>query len=541
MNIYILLLTTLALAAPAADISAPPKSQNQMGVYDIRAFGAVGDGETVNTVAIQKAIDACAENGGGRVLIPPGRFVTGTIILKSHVDLHVAAGAFLLGSTNVADYPNIRTKHQSLYTNHDIQQLIYAENATNISITGLGTINGRGGAFIKRAPDPISKRMQPFMYNIRFIQCEHVHVADVTLRDSSAWMQQYLACNYVQVRGIKIFNHCNKNNDLIDIDGCSNVTISDLIGSSEDDGITLKSTGPDTCENIAIANCVIHSNVNALKFGTESTGGFRNVTVSNIIIHRKSIPSKHIHGLPGDNWSAIALMIADGGTLENVRISNIVADGAWVPLFIRLGNRARPHRPGAKVERVGVVRNIEIDGLVVNAHDFMSHITGIPGHPVRDITIRNVRIASQGGKPLAEFHKPVPEKEQAYPDSMMFGSGPAYGFFIRHAENIRLENIELTARTPDLRPGVIVDQARKVVLEDLDIQCFEGNETAIAVRDSQDVEIRDTRITGKTRAFLQVRGGNSKDIHLRGIRPRNIGELLECKDGADPNQVVIQP
>lgn len=508
------------------------------GVYDITAFGAVGDGETMNTQAIQTAIDECAANGGGMVRIPPGTYVSGTLLLKSHVHLHLEAGAILLGSEDLADYPPTRTKnHRALYTNYDNLQLLYAEGQSHIAITGLGTIDLRGWNFKNRVQDNSSNCMRPFVFIIRFIQCEQVHVANVTLRNSGAWVQQYLACKFVHVRGLKVFSHSNVNNDLIDIDGCSNVVVSDIMGSSEDDAITLKSSGPEICENISITNCVVHSNVNAIKLGTEGSGGYRNITVSNIVVHKKNIETPHHHGM-ADGCGGISLMMVDGGVMENVRISNIVMEGPRTPLFIRLANRARGYHPDVKVEQAGRLHDVVIDHVtVLNHHKHMCHITGIEGHPVRGITVSNFRMTAGGGGTLEDAERPVPEDEKGYPDGGCLGMGAAYGFYIRHAEEVRLRNLELATRTPDLRPGIMIEHVQKIEIDGADIQANENGRAAIVLNQVGDAWIRNVQISGKAKAVVEVNGENSADVQLDAFRRQNYDTQVRL--GPDVSQGAV--
>jgi polygalacturonase len=238
-------------------------------IFNVVDFGAAGDGATMNTAAIQRAVDACAVQGG-TVLIPPGRFLTGSIELKSNVELYIQQGATLLGSTHLADYtehtPALRS-YNDAFLKHS---LFYAERQSNIALRGEGVIDGQGGSFaVVSNEKPAKYRNRPFI--IRFIDCTGITVEGLVLQNSAMWMQQYLACENVRIRGIRVYNHANKNNDMMDIDGCSNVVISDCIGDTDDDGITLKSTCERITQNVTITNCVLSSHCNALKTGTEST------------------------------------------------------------------------------------------------------------------------------------------------------------------------------------------------------------------------------------------------------------------------------
>ena len=225
-------------------------------VYDPADYGAVHDGQTLCTATIQKAIDECSKHGGGVVRLSGGQFLSGTIFMKSGVTLDLSEDSTLLGSTNLNHYPVTIPEFRSYTDNYTVRSLIYGENLTNIAITGKGTIDGQGKYFKG------SQKVRP--YGIRFITCQNVQVENVTLMNSAMWMQHYLACDNVTIRGIKVWNHRNKNNDGIDIDSCHNVLIKDCVIDSDDDGITLKSTSARACENITIENCVESSHCNAI-------------------------------------------------------------------------------------------------------------------------------------------------------------------------------------------------------------------------------------------------------------------------------------
>ena len=326
--------------------------------YNIVDFGAVSDTSTLSTQAIQAAIDACYQTGGGQVTIPAGTYKTGSIFLKSHVSLFLEKGAILYGSTHLSDYINVKPAYQSLRTQDSTIQLIYAENATDTGISGFGIIDGQGKGF-KKLSSTDEGITRPHL--LRFITCSNVRVENVSLRNSGCWMQHYLACDDVRIKGLTIFNRVNANNDALDLDGCKNVSVSDLITDSDDDGITLKSTSPRPCENIVITNCVISSRCNAIKLGTETNGGFRNIHISNCVVKPSTI-GKGIYGYQ-KGLAGIALEIVDGGTMEGISISGIQIEGTAAPIFIRLGNRARPYQKNSPVTTIGTIKQISLSDI----------------------------------------------------------------------------------------------------------------------------------------------------------------------------------
>ena len=443
-----------------------------LGDYMVTDYGAVGDGITLNTTSIQRAIDKCALEGGGRVVIGPGRFLTGTLVMRDHVELHVTKGAVLLGSISPEDYPEMVTAYRFFGDEWVKQSLIFGANLVDIAITGGGVIDGQGEAFqvtTNVKPDRYINR--PFL--IRFTECSRVEVREVTLQNSAMWMQHYLACDQVLIEDIKVFNHCNKNNDMIDIDGCSNVVITGCVGDSDDDAITLKSTSPRACENVTISNCIISSHCNAIKLGTESTGGFKNITITDCVV-KPSSREEVIYGLP-QGISGISLEVVDGGTMDEVHISNVVIDGPEVPLFIRLGNRARPYMKGVKRPGVGEVKNILIENLVVrNGGSTGCSITGIPGFPVRTVTLSQIVMELEGGEGAHDPRREVPELEDLYPEATMFGVLPASILYMRHVDQINLFEIFVTLQNPDDRVPLIAEDVKGMKYEGINVAGMEN-------------------------------------------------------------------
>ncbi len=426
--------------------------------YNVIGFGASGDGVTLDTEAIQSAMDACTKAGGGTVVLPAGTYLSGTLMLREHVNLHLEEGAILLGSTNLEDYPEIKSQVPHYYQDVVLRSLIFGENLSHVSITGKGTIDGQGAAFVvttKKKPDRYLDRP----YIIRMIACKNVQVQGINMRNSAMWMQHYLACENLTVSGINVYNHDNQNNDMIDIDGCRNVIISDCYGDTDDDALTFKSTSEYPCENITVTGCVLSSHCNAIKCGTESTGGFKNIAISNCVI-KPSADDDPIFGLR-NGISGISLEIVDGGIMDGITISNISMDGPEVPLFIRLGNRARKHIPEAETPPVGMLSNVMISQVIAkNAGKTGCSITGIPGHPARNIRLSNMILEFSGGVGEPVLPSDIPELVDQYPESTMFGQLPAYAFFIRHAEDISLSDITASTLDPDIRKPLISQDVR---------------------------------------------------------------------------------
>ncbi|MDP4644515.1 MAG: glycoside hydrolase family 28 protein, partial [Opitutales bacterium] len=283
---------------------------------DVTDFGSVGDGVTLNTKALQSAIDACPK--GGVVYVPPGQYVTGTLWLKSNMELRIAEGAELLGSTNIDDYS--RDNQGAIEAPAFDECLIYAENAKNVSITGGGVIDGRG----TKENFPIGERVayndRPML--IRFVDCDGVTFENVTFKNAASWCTHLVDCDNVVVRKVTIDSQVNRNNDGFDIDGCKNVLIEDCDIRTGDDSICPKSTTERLCENILVRNCRVTSHTSAFKCGTSSRGGFKNIHVYDSEFYNVGM-------------GAIKLQIVDGGMMEDITIENIKITGSEGPLFVR--------------------------------------------------------------------------------------------------------------------------------------------------------------------------------------------------------------
>lgn len=477
--------------------------------YNILDFGAVPDTSQLSTGAIQQAIDECSQSGGGIVHVPAGYFKTGSIVLKSNVNLHLENGAILFGSRNLDDYRKLKPEYISLRTQEATIQLVYAENASNISITGSGEIDGQGSGFKKLSwnDEGITR---PHL--LRFITCKDILIENVSLRNSGCWMQHYLACDNLQIRGVRVFNRNNYNNDGLDLDGCHNVTVSDFISDSDDDGITLKSTSPRACENITINNCIISSRCNAIKMGTESNGGFKNIAISNCVVKPSKIKEPTFFG-EKTGIGGIALEIVDGGTMEGITINNIQIDGTESPIFIRLANRARPYREGQVIDQIGQLGDISISNVSVkNTARIGCSITGQPDFPVKNIRLNNITIENAGGGTIQDYEREIKYMPKDYPEATMFGVLPAYGFYIRHAENIWLDGIQLSTRSADQRPAYFLENVKAGTLSNQVIAGSTGTKTAILAKGSKDILVRGITLKGKAESLVLIERSSQVQI-----------------------------
>lgn len=435
----------------------------QAKTVNIASLGAVGDGKMDNTGVLQRAIDACSEETG-TVIVPEGKFLTGPVRMKSNVNLHLESGAVLLG------IPRLEAYHEAFPDSAGSSRtpaLIFACNQENIAVTGYGTIDGQGGhAAFQHGNDADGGPKRPKI--IYFTGCKNVRIQDICLRNAAYWTQHYEGCDGVIIRGVSVYGHCNYNNDGLDIDS-KNVLVSDCRIDTDDDALCLKSERASACENVTVTNCVLGSNCNAVKLGTASSGGFKNIAISNCVIRKASEENfRHWRTHPETAFirvtqdtsviSGIALEAVDGGVLDGVAISNVVMTDVQTPVFIRLGNRRQTYSGN----RVSVLRNVCISHVVARAVSALSSsITGIPGGEVENVCISHVQVTVPGGGTAAEARAAVPEAEKSYPENRMFGQVlPASGFYVRHARNVRFDNVRVITEKPDARPAFVYDDVR---------------------------------------------------------------------------------
>lgn len=445
---------------------------SQKKILNITDFGAVADGKTKNTLAIQTAIDKANKMGGAIVVVPAGRYLTGVLHLKSNVELHLAQNATLLASTSRIDYGA-----------RDASALITSRGQHNIALTGKGVVIGQSVALLNDINrmlnagtlfDATWKTVNPWHQMrttesnrpklIEFKYCDSVLVKGISLKDGLCWIQDYINCTNVVIDSINVESNSYWNNDGLDVTDSQNVIISNCFINAADDGICLKSEDRYSgCENVLIANCTVRSSANGVKFGTASYGGFRKITIRSITVY--------------DTYrSAIALESVDGGVLEDVDVRNIKATNTGNAILLRLGHRN-------KDSVVSRLRNVYVGNVTVDVpagkpdkgynmegpelrypHNVMpSSITGLPGHPVENIVLENIKINYEGGGNKATACFPmdsltnVTENEAGYPEFSMFGELPVWGFYVRHVKGLTLMNVQFSYQKEDFRAACAFD------------------------------------------------------------------------------------
>jgi hypothetical protein len=476
-------------------------------LYDVRDFGAKSDGQTLCTQAIQAAIDKCTAAGGGTVYLPPGSFLSGTIYMKTGVTLHLDSGCTLLGSTDLKDFPSTVPAFRSYTDNYTDKSLIYGEKVERLAITGRGVIDGQGAAF--NGP----YKVRP--YTIRFIECRDIAVEGVTIRNSPMWVQHYLACDDVRISGITVTSHVNANNDGIDIDSCRRVTITGCNVDSGDDAIVLKSCSARPCQHVVVSGCVLRSTCNALKMGTESNGGFQNVVLTGCAIYDTRL-------------AGVALEIVDGGAMDRIVVSDLTMTGVGAPIFLRLGNRARPFQEGMETPGIGSMKNITISNIeATGANPTGCALAGLPEARIENVTLRNIRLSFAGGGTAEQASRTIPEEAQKYPEYAMFGKLPAYGIYGRHVDGLKLTNIQLQLASADQRHALVLDDVRNATLDGLDTAWSGGAASSLRLTDVRDALIRGCRPTPGIDVFVKVQGSRTEGVTLIGNDFRGIKKVVE--------------
>ncbi|MCX7048078.1 MAG: glycoside hydrolase family 28 protein [Candidatus Sumerlaeota bacterium] len=433
----ILLLICGALAVNAAEQIT--KTTETALMINVKERGAVGDGVTLCTEAIQKAIDQCSAQGGGKVLLPAGRYLAGTIQLKDNVTLHLDDQAVLAGSVNAADYRNLDPFMDGVGSPMGYALLV-AVGARNIRIEGEGGIDGQGKLVAAEQKKTGGYKIRPFL--VRLIRCENASMSGVHLRNSGAWTLHLFQCKQATLDHLTIDCNGLGNNDGIDIDSCQGVRVSACNIDTGDDAICLKATSALPCRDVAISDCALKSSCATIKLGTESVGDFVNIKVDNCRIL-------------GAGLGGIKLFSVDGSHMENVALSDIQMENVSLPVMVRLGARLKTFRQGEIPREVGVIRNVSIKNIQAKKAELLGlMISGIPGHAVENLKFENISIELSGGGSRDDAAIVMEEKEKAYPEISMFGNKmPAYGVFARHVRGLKINNLTLTLASPDLRPA----------------------------------------------------------------------------------------
>jgi polygalacturonase len=473
-------------------------------VFDVRAYGAVGDGQTLDTQAIQAAIDACAAQGGGTVGLPAGRYHSGSLFLRSNITLLLEAGAVLLGSENPADYPLIDSRWEGR-EQRTHAALIAGRDLRNVAIVGRGTIDGRGAGWWQRQHQRTLDHPRPRLISLAY--CSNVLIEGITAINSPSWTIHPVCCDNVVVEKVTIDNPAHSpNTDGINPDSCSNVRIANCYISAGDDCITIKS-GIETedperrwpCRNITITNCTMANGHGGVVIGSEMSGDVRNVVIANCVF------------VGTDRGIRLKSRRGRGGIVEDVRASNIVMTDVLCPFTMNLyyapgawGDQLvadkRPQPVGAGTPRFRRIHLSQITAREVKVA--AGFLYGLPEMPVEDISLSDISIA------LAA------DAEPGYPDmaddlELMQRAG----LFVRHARGLRLHNVEVSGQAG---PALRLIESADVEISATTSRTPPSDAPVIELRDVAGAFVHGCQAAAGTGVFLQVAGEATSAIVLRG-------------------------
>ncbi len=458
-----MILTLVVMALSVLSVEAK-------GDYYVVDFGAKADGTSLDHHAINAAIDSCTANGGGRVVLTPGRYLCGSIRMKANVELHIMAGATIIASANKRDYDESEVWEGPAYQDgghtYFKNSLIYAIRQDNISVTGRGMIDGKGltRKDTEKAGVVLGGSIGTGDKAIAFKLCRNILIRDVTIYRGGHFGIILTGCELGTIDNVVI----DTNRDGFDIDCCKYLTVSNCkINTPHDDALVLKSSyalkKPVVTEHIAITNCIITGYklgtlldgtyqpekvgwvCGRFKLGTESNGGYRNISLSN---------STFMYS------SGLAFESVDRGVMDNITVSNITMSHVHhYPIYITTGCR---NRGPEEFTHPSTGTNISIANVVATDVDSLAGIivTGMPGHPLKGISLNNISIEYRGGGTADLFKRDYREQSTHYPEPRWAGPTPAYGLYARHVEDLYAHNIRFTTQKPDHRPAIILDDVK---------------------------------------------------------------------------------
>jgi hypothetical protein len=528
---------SLALAKPPADLGNAAGAR----IYNVRDFGAKGNGEALDTAAVQAAIDACTRDQGGTVLVPAGTFLIGTIEMKSNVTLRIAAQGKLLGSADGKQYHAARTIPLSGDTTLDDGNvgLIYAVNAQNVTIEGPGTIDGQGAQFRslhQGEPPPSGRGGSHRPYHLLLYRCENVRLRDLFLLDSAFHSVRIIESRFVWADSIRIYNRVNFNNDGFHFISSQYVHVSNCDVQSQDDACALFGS----CKYVTVTNSTFSTRWAVFRFGG---GNPENITISNCVVYET-------YGCP------IKMQFGPESQAQNILFSNLIMQDVTGPISIDLNNDTSDYAGPRQAVPKGFVRNIMFNGVrarvVAEGRHFpempFEHHYG-PGESrqcivlnsvqssfLEDVVFNDVCVTYQGGGTAEEANREVPQIAGEY---FELGTPPAYGLYARKVRGLTLNNVRFQLDEPDLRPAVVLDHVIDVAMNGFSVH---GNKNATSVLrfiNTQDALLTAARLLTPAPVFLQVEGDSSEGITIDGGALSRAASPVAFAAGAAPTAVKL--
>jgi len=533
--------------ALAQTLAAAAKLSAQDSLWDVRRFGATGDGKTLDTSAVQAAIDACHLAGGGSVHFTTGcTFLIGTIYLKDHVELYVEPNSTILGSSNLGDYGNDVGLNPFFPETID-PCLIYAKNCVDIRLGGDGTIIGYSAdRFTAPAgADDRARKQRPML--IRFESCSQISVVDLTLRRCGSWCLHLKKSQDITLHNVHIHN---EKQDGFDLESCQNVTISDChLLECGDDAIAITTSARDQpSKNISITNCLMHSRWSAIRFGPLSKGDFEDITVSNCVFY-------------DCNGGGIKLGMFEGAEIRNCLFDNIVMDQVIAPITMFVATWPDIGSTAATPPMMppGRIHNLQFSGIRAiakqqppNAHPDGNDGLFFHGHPqglIENILLRDVSITLSGGGTAAQAARreivdmdQIDYRKDGYwtDHKTTWGVPPAYGLYARHIKGLTMENVRFELREPDARPAVFFSDCEKTRVSDLSASSDPAEAAFITARNCVGLRLTDVTPQPKTEVLLRLEGVKSYGVVLSGNDPRGFGKPFVCVDGASEAEILTR-
>jgi hypothetical protein len=510
-------------------------------VFNVREFGAKGDGKTLDTVAIQSAIDAAHKDQGGTVLIPAGTFVVGTIELKSNVTLKLAVQGRLLGSERPEDYK----AGKGIPPSNGNIVMISAANAENVAIEGPGTIDGNGGKFFTGKGDmtgPGQNSAEGYFQRphlLVFYQCKNLSMRNVFLTASAYHCSRILECERVFLDSVRIYNRVNLNNDGFHINSSQYVHIANCDVACQDDACALFGSN----KFVTVMNCTFSTRWSVFRFGG---GEAENITITNCVIY-------DTYGCP------IKMRCGARSRFENISFSNLIMKNVTGPITVGLDSSRRngSTSPSVPPSGKGIIRNISFNGIrgfvVAEGRQHADLpwpqkfrpgetrqcivVNGVGADVIENVSFQDIHFTFEGGGSVAEAAAEVPGIAGEY---FEIGTPPAYGLYARNVRGLTLSNVRFEVSKPDLRPAVDLDNVSDVAINGLSAQGNPGAKSVVRVKDARDVLITASRVLASAAAFVEMVGTKNAGIAIDGGDIAKAGKVVIYSEGSATNAIRVK-